>query len=700
MISIIQNVCLYVFQRVEAGLNLVFDDEWNPLYHLGALSFFFFWIIGATGVYLFIFFETSIFGAYNSIELLTNEQWYLGGVMRSLHRYASDALALSVTLHLFREFALGRFTGARWFSWFSGIPLLWLMFAAAIGGYWLVWDQFAQYVAVVTMEWLDWLPSFGDPMARNFLTNDAVSDRFFSLMVFLHIGIPLFMMLAMFIHISRVTKAKSNPPKGLAIGTLLALTVLSLIKPAVSAGPADLSYTQQNIPMDWFYLNIYPLIDDLGAGAVWFFLVGLSTLLSLLPWLKKTKKEAVAVVDPDHCSGCGWCDLDCPFGAIDFTIHPTVKGHRVAVVDDDRCTACGICSGSCPAATPFQHVDELKSGIGIPSFSIDQLKQQTLEKLARLSGDDRLMVFGCDKGAELNKIEQKNTAVISLPCIGFLPPSFVDYILRKSLADGVMVTGCCLEDCYYRTGNKWVEQRFEGARYPHLRAKNSPAKDNIQVRWAGGMELKALSNEVQLFQQTLAQKQSLNISHKLKRIPRKFFGKGKRYAGQAVVYAAVMLMIGYLSTSPSYTRVSEGFATVKLSLRHSSQLLGECQFLTDDALQRLPPNMRQAKVCPRERSEIEFEFLMDGESIYHQTIQPAGINNDGRAKLYSRFEIPAGAHRITARLKDHRDLDDFNYQESRNINLAEGKILVVDFDPKTKRFIFIGAEPGSTEADL
>ena len=108
--------------------------------------------------------------------------------MRSLHRYASGAMVVTVTLHLIREFVLGRFRGVRWFSWLSGVPLLWLLFAAGIGGYWLVWDRLAQFIAVATSEWIDWLPMFGDTLARNFLTDRSVSDRLFSLLVYLHIA--------------------------------------------------------------------------------------------------------------------------------------------------------------------------------------------------------------------------------------------------------------------------------------------------------------------------------------------------------------------------------------------------------------------------------------------------------------------------------------------------------------------------------
>jgi len=500
-----------VFNRVDDLFSMAFTPAWNPMYQLGALSFLYFWIVAVTGVYLFIFFETSISGAYSSIEYITHEQWYLGGVMRSFHRYASAAMGVCVTLHLLREFALDRYSGVRWFSWFSGIPLLWLLFASAIGGYWLVWDQQAQYIAQTTAAWFDWLPIMVDPMASNFLNESSLSDRFFSLLVFLHIGIPLALLLGMFIHIKRISAARSNPARGLAAGTLAAMLVVSLWRPALSQPPANLDIAITEVGLDWIFLNPYPLINQWGPGETWALLVGLSTLMAVLPWLpsKRQKSNPVAVVDPDNCNGCGWCLADCPYEAVTMKEHDFKKGHQQSVVNPDLCISCGICAGACPSSSPFRHVDELTTGISIPGFHIKELLSLTENKLRDLQGSNRIMVYGCDHGSKIDDLASDSVASISMPCTALVPPAFIDYVLRKDFADGVMISGCCEGDCHYRLGNTWMDQRFSTERMPILRTR--VPRERLRVRWLGEQGTSRLAQEIVEFQSELSASDPLKL---------------------------------------------------------------------------------------------------------------------------------------------------------------------------------------------
>lgn len=484
---------LRALQAIEALFDRAFGAAANPWRHLGALSFYLYWIIAISGIYVYAFFDTSVSGAYRSVDALTHDRWYLGGIMRSLHRYASDGFVVTMLLHLLKEFLAGRYRGFRRFSWVSGVPLIWLVYASGIGGYWLVWDSLAQFSVIASMEWLDAVPLFGDPLVRNFLTPERVDDRLFSLLIFLHIGIPLALLLGMWIHIQRVSRADVMPPRNLGWGTLLALVLVSLVHPAVSHTAADLSSVPRTLQLDWYYLFVHPLMYASSPAMLWAAAAVLTTALLVLPLLARSTPQAVATVSPPNCNGCGRCFADCPYAAVIMQPHPDKPGHQLALVLTDLCASCGICAGACPSSTPFRSTDELVTGIDMPQLPIGAVRAELEHALHQLSGEIKIVVFGCDHGAAVKAVEAPDTAAISLLCTGMLPPSFIEYSIRNG-ADGVLVTGCRQGDCAYRLGDRWVEQRLAGRREPHLRA-NVP-REKLRIAWSGKPDLEELAREL------------------------------------------------------------------------------------------------------------------------------------------------------------------------------------------------------------
>ncbi len=489
-------------QAVEALFDRAFTPAHNPWRHLGALAFFFFWVVVVSGIYLYAFSESGMERAYRSVERLTREQWYLGGVVRSLHRYGSDAFMIAMVLHLTKEWIAGRYHGFRWFSWVTGVPLIALALASGVVGFWLVWDRLGQFAALATAEWLDVLPLFSEPLARNFLTPGAVTDRFFTLATFLHLGLPLGLLLLAWVHVQRISRPVVHPPRLLALGTLTALLALALLKPVTSQAPADLATVPAQLRFDWFYLFPFPAVYAWSPAGVWILGGAIMFLLLLLPLLPHPPRAPVAQVSLANCNGCGRCREDCPYAAV--VLQPRSDGRRApreAVVLPELCAGCGICAGACPSSTPFRRAAPLVTGIDMPQLPIGVLRAQLETGVAALKGQPRVVVFGCDWGADVERLRGPGTAALRLLCAGMLPPSFIEYALRGG-ADGVLVTGCRDGDCAFRLGNRWTEERLCGQREPHLR-RNVPA-ERLRIYWASRQDLPRLADELERFRAHLA----------------------------------------------------------------------------------------------------------------------------------------------------------------------------------------------------
>jgi ferredoxin/coenzyme F420-reducing hydrogenase delta subunit len=452
----------------ERGFDAAFGSALNPLRQLGAIASFSFVVLAISGALLYLWLDTSVAGAWNSIHSLDAN--LAGRWLRGTHRYAADTFVLATALHLLREWLHGHAGGFRRFSWLTGVPLLGLLAVSAIGGFWLNWDQLGQYSASATAEWLDALPlsPLALPVSRNFLAG-AVSDRLFSLFIFVHIGSSLMLLFALWFHLQRIARPAVLPPRRMLAGLLLVLSALALSWPVASHAPAELATAPGVLRLDWLLLFVHPLAEATSPAFVWALLTGGTLLLFAWPYLpQQRRRAATAVVDAAHCNGCQRCLADCPYGAISLAPHPNPRiGRALAVVDADLCAGCGICAGACPSSTPSRARRGIPSGIDLPGRTIAMLHGQLRAALAACRCADPLVVFGCDHGAGAAAITAGDVCRVNLLCAGQLPPSFVDLALRDGAA-GVLVASC--RGCEFRFGARWLDERFAAVREPRLRA--------------------------------------------------------------------------------------------------------------------------------------------------------------------------------------------------------------------------------------
>lgn len=162
-----------------------------------------------------------------------------------------------------------------------------------------------------------------------------------------------------------------------------------------------------------------------------------------------------------------------------------------------------------------------------------------------------------------------------------------------------------------------------------------------------------------------------------------------RWFGTAATMVAVTLLVAMLAGWPPYRLVDSDRAFIKVSLRHTGALIGECRTLTADELQRLPPNMRAPQECPRDRSPLVLQMDVDGRRLIDATLPAQGLHSDGRAAFYRRLPIPAGTRWVDIRMKDDIRQSQFRYQASHRVELEPGRALIIDFDDRTDSFVFL-----------
>ena len=162
-----------------------------------------------------------------------------------------------------------------------------------------------------------------------------------------------------------------------------------------------------------------------------------------------------------------------------------------------------------------------------------------------------------------------------------------------------------------------------------------------------------------------------------------------RYLLQAINYSVFMGMVWYFSTSPAVRLIGDDEAKITIAFAHAGQLREACRRLSQEELNKLPPNMRKLEDCPRERSPVAIEALLDGEPLYSAILQPPGLFGDGGVDVFHSSKISAGDHHLSLKMNDSVRVEGFNHGFEQQISVDPAQILLVGFDSR-RGFIIKG----------
>ena len=159
-----------------------------------------------------------------------------------------------------------------------------------------------------------------------------------------------------------------------------------------------------------------------------------------------------------------------------------------------------------------------------------------------------------------------------------------------------------------------------------------------------------------------------------------------RLAFEVLAWAFFAAVVGLLSVWPRYDTIEEGHAIITVTFSHAANRIGECRTLTQEELNKLPPNMRKPSECPRERHPVRVELRSGDAMLYKALLSPSGIWSDGKANVYRRIVVPAQTHDLFVGMNDSGDKEGFDFEGSRRIDIAPGRNVVVRFDEQLHQF--------------
>jgi ubiquinol-cytochrome c reductase cytochrome b subunit len=231
--------------------NYYAPKNFNFFYFFGSLALVVLFNQVLTGLWLTMFYTPNSDQAFASVEFIMRDINF-GWLFRYMHSTGASAFFIIIYLHMFRGVLYGSYQKPRELVWLLGMFLYLMLMAEAFFGYLLPWGQMSFWGAEVITSLFGAIPYVGKSLAvwlrGDFSVANATLQRFFALHV---IGIPLFMIVLVFLHIVALHKVGSNNPEGIEIKKVV---------------------NKEGHPLDGIPLHPYYTVKDLVAVIVFFIL--------------------------------------------------------------------------------------------------------------------------------------------------------------------------------------------------------------------------------------------------------------------------------------------------------------------------------------------------------------------------------------------------------------------------------------------
>lgn len=664
--------------KLDHIFNRLYSSEFNPLYRSGTVAIALLTVVIVSGTYLTFFYRLG--EPYESILALQQNLWF-GRWIRSLHRYASDALIFSVIAHVVRMYLQGKSWGPRTLAWITGVVLWLLMLVSGWTGFIMVWDTQGQAVAVGLANVLDSMGIMADPVGRSFSGVEHPPSSFFFLNLFIHIVVPLTMIFGLWLHTSKMARATWLPHNRLFYGLVGVFVGFSILWPAPLMEKADLLKTLNEYPLNWLYNLGIPLTLTQPLTAIWVTIIATCFFIAV-PWITRPRKEdqkPPSENDQKNCRSCSQCVKDCPYEAIHMVPRTAALGAPgtgdVAEVKPWLCVSCGLCSASC---APFT--------IGVPGRKGgDQLRdaRQFVSAIQSKGQNpkEQILIVGCGfQGEVLKNItkfvsENSGFQVFSTNCTGTIHAAVYGYLALNSRA--IAIVNCPPRNCTNKDAAQLLSARLSGELEPTFPRDIQREKTHLLPTGDG--------EESDLFARLLAIRDDKPAPPKSSR-------------SQAIVAVAVSFAILFILSWATHFNYGEKGTQglLRLSFRLTGQNEKICRARTSEELDKLLPHMRTNEVCETKPVSYHLTVSSDGVDLFTGQVVAGGLRHDRPIYVDRDFSLPPGERNIKI---EFRPAAESAPQAARvlamekTIRFSPGRIVLVHTSSNQSELIIKGDTP-------
>lgn len=654
-----KNSLQLLIQKLDVFFNILYSSQWNPIYRTGTISILLLVIIITTGLYLLFFYRLS--APYESIVDISN-QWWLGGWIRSLHRYASDFAVLFVVVHIIRMFTEKKSFGPRTLAWISGVFCLFLLFGIGWTGFVLVWDRQGQELATVGAQLLSVIPLFENIITRSFSGVNSISSSFFFMNLFLHVALPLGMVLALWIHTSKLNQPRWVPEKKYSWFVVGFMILFSLLSPVDLSAKANLFLIRETFYVDIYYNAMIMFHHIAGSNYTLLFFLIPFFLLFLVPYLLAPKKEElkpVSKTDQKRCEGCQQCYEDCPFEAIQMVPRSEGSGSAmVAAVFENKCVGCGVCSASCA---------QLSIGPAEKSATVQLERTRQLKSSAK---NFNLVICYCsfehDENSLLKKLQTSeysqttNVNFFPMECMGELHIATLNSL--SLMFKKVLVVSCPTSICQNRSGVQLFKDRIFGKRGPKL-----PRMSDFQN--VKHFEIASSENLIHH-----SEKSSLN---------------------QKISLALASIILMFAGSQLTNIKWGEpiNYSILRIALRLPPQYTEECRDLSKEEIEKRPLHMRKSRECTKTPVNYKLTLWIDDKELWNTDVKSPGLSSDKPYVIDHDMDLPSGPHKIKITLDSGLTLANVqNYTYEFESVFAMGNRTVLYYNGNARQLAFKNAE--------